>query len=271
MDMTAINPLLVSILIFAGVAVLSWAVTARTGSSAWLDRLWSILPIVYGWVFAAAAGLADPRLNLLAILATAWGVRLTFNYARKGGYKRGAEDYRWGTVRNRLNRTQWFFFHALFISVYQQALLLLLVLPAWTAYEHRTPLGWSDWLFAAVFLVLLMGEGTADGQQWRFQQRKKAAAAAGQPLADGFISTGLFRLSRHPNLFCEIMMWWVFYVLGAIAVGEPFSRTILGTVLLTAQSIGSTVMAESISGAKYPGYAAYRARTSRLLPWPPRA
>ncbi|RLP77576.1 DUF1295 domain-containing protein [Mycetocola tolaasinivorans] len=265
------NPLLVCVVIFAVVAVLTWAVTARRGSSAWLDRLWSILPIVYAWVFAGAAGLGDARLNLLAVLATAWGVRLTFNYARKGGFRRGAEDYRWGTVRQKLTPAQWVVFHALFISVYQQALLLLLILPAWTAYEHRTPLGVLDWILAAIFMLLLVGEGTADGQQWRFQQRKHAAATAGKPLTEGFISTGLFRYSRHPNLFCEILMWWVFYAIGAAAVGPLLSWTIIGTVLLTAQSFGSTVMAESLSGAKYPAYAAYRARTSRLVPWPPRA
>ena len=31
----------------------------------------------------------------MTVLATLWGIRLTFNYALKGGYWVGGEDYRW--------------------------------------------------------------------------------------------------------------------------------------------------------------------------------
>ena len=46
---------------------------------------------VYVWIFAIA-GIVDggdaARLILMAVLVTAWGARLTFNFARKGGYTR---------------------------------------------------------------------------------------------------------------------------------------------------------------------------------------
>jgi steroid 5-alpha reductase family enzyme len=36
----------------------------------------------------------------MAVLVAAWGARLTFNFARKGGFRAGGEDYRygWGSV-----------------------------------------------------------------------------------------------------------------------------------------------------------------------------
>ena len=44
-----------------------------------------------------------PRQTLAASLVTVWGIRLTFNFARKGGYSwkfwEGEEDYRWAIVR----------------------------------------------------------------------------------------------------------------------------------------------------------------------------
>ncbi|MGG7465165.1 DUF1295 domain-containing protein [Plantibacter sp. YIM 135347] len=264
------NPLLACLVLLAAVCVVTWALSARTGSAAWLDRLWSITPVVYAWVFAGAAGFGDARLNLLAGLATAWGVRLTFSYARKGGYGRGVQDYRWAIVRRDMSPTGWRLFHALFVSLYQQALLLLIVLPAWTAFERGVPLGWIDWVLAALFLALLVGEGVADGQQWRFQQRKRADATAGAPMGDGFVRTGLFRYSRHPHFLCELLMWWVFYAIAVATTSPAIDWTIIGTVLLSAQIIGSTWMMESLSRAKYPAYEAYQAVTSRLVLWPPR-
>jgi len=35
-------------------------------------------------------------------LVILWGARLTFNFARKGGYARGGEDYRWAVLRGRM-------------------------------------------------------------------------------------------------------------------------------------------------------------------------
>lgn len=49
------------------------------------------MPAVYLWVFAAGADF-DPRVTVMAGLVTLWAIRLTFNYARKGGYAPGGED-----------------------------------------------------------------------------------------------------------------------------------------------------------------------------------
>lgn len=51
---------------------------------------------------AAALDFEAPRVNLMTALAGLWGVRRTFNLARKGGYRRGGEDYRWSVMQERL-------------------------------------------------------------------------------------------------------------------------------------------------------------------------
>lgn len=58
-----------------------------------VDQIWSISPVIYMWYFAVATGF-HPKVVLLALLVSVWGVRLTYNFARKGGYS-GEEDYRW--------------------------------------------------------------------------------------------------------------------------------------------------------------------------------
>src|SRR5437899_6824186 len=88
--------------IYVGVclAVLLLSIASREYS--WVDRIWSVVPVVYVGIFAGAAGFADVRLDVLFGLVALWGLRLTFNFARKGGYASGGEDYRWAVLRGRL-------------------------------------------------------------------------------------------------------------------------------------------------------------------------
>jgi len=261
------SPLL-TVMIIAGVVVLFvWVASLITGDHSWVDRLWSIVPVVYVWVFAGFAGLADPRLNVMAILVTLWGARLTFNFARKGGYS-GVEDYRWPILRGRLKRWQFELFNFFFISLYQNVILLLISLPALTAYEHRsTPFGVLDALVAVAFLAFLAGETIADQQQWNFHAAKKAGGPGFSPR---FLQSGLWRYSRHPNFFFEQAQWWALYLFGAIAAGSLLQWTVLGAVLLTLLFVGSTIFTESITKSKYPEYSRYQASTSANVPWPPR-
>lgn len=264
------HPLFVVIAVAGAVAAFCWVASLVSRDHSWVDRLWSIVPVVYVWIFAGAAGFADARLDLMAALVTLWGARLTFNFARKGGYT-GVEDYRWPILRRRMSPVQFGLFNVLFIVLYQHALLVLITLPALTAYEHRaTPLGTLDLLVAAVFLAFLAGETIADQQQWRFHQAKKAALAAGRAPETNFLQTGLWRFSRHPNFFFEQAQWWAFFFFGAVAAGSLLQWTVLGAVLLTGLFIGSTIFTESITRSKYPEYAGYQATTSPIVPLPPR-
>ncbi|HET8990760.1 MAG TPA: DUF1295 domain-containing protein [Acidimicrobiales bacterium] len=263
---------LVLVLALAGAAsIFCWVASLVSGDTSWVDRLWSILPVLYTWVFAWADHGRDAPLDVLAALVTLWGARLTFNFARKGGY-RGVEDYRWAVLRARMSRWQFQLFNLGFIVLAQNALLVLITTPAWRAYQHRRDahLGLADALVAALFLIALALETLADEQQWRFQETKRFARAAGRPLEAHFLTTGLFAYSRHPNYFFELAQWWLVYALGALALGHPLDWTLLGPIVLTGLFVGSTRFTEEISAAKYPTYADYQARVSAIVPWPRR-
>ena len=264
------HPLFLVIAVAGIVALGCWIASLITRDHSWVDRLWSIVPVVYVWIFAGAAGFTDPRLDVMAGIVTLWGARLTFNFARKGGYS-GVEDYRWPILRERMKPGQFAVFNILFICLYQHALLVLITLPAYTAYEHReTPLGILDFLATFIFLSMLAGETIADQQQWDFHVAKKATLAAGKEPRTRFLQTGLWRFSRHPNFFFEQAQWWVFFFFGVIAAGSLLQWTVVGAALLTALFIGSTIFTESITKSKYPEYADYQATTSMLIPLPPR-
>ena len=260
------TPLLLVVALAGVIATGCWVLSLITRDTSQVDRMWSIAPPIYLWVFAGGAGFHDLRLDLMAVLATIWGARLTYNFARKGGYS-GVEDYRWAVLRKAMSGWQFQLFNLFFIVIYQNTLLVLIALPGWTALNHHAPLGPLDIVLAVLFLGALVGETVADQQQWNFHRHTHEGGAAA---AEGFLRHGLFRYARHPNYFFEISMWWLMFGFGAVAASSLLQWTVAGAALLTVLFVGSTIMTERISSAKYPAYAAYQASTSPIIPWPPR-
>lgn len=265
----AASPLATATLACAAVAGGCWLLSVLTREYSWVDRVWSVVPPLYIAYFAAQTGFQDERLLLMTVLAALWGARLTFNFARKGGYRPGGEDYRWAELRRRMPPWLYQVFNLVFIAGFQNFLLLLLALPAYVALQCGTPLGPLDALATALVLFFLAGETIADEQQWQFHQDKHRRRAAGEPVLREFLTTGLFRYSRHPNFFCEQAIWWSFYLFSVSASGLWLQPGLVGPVVLTALFLGSTSFTEQITASKYPSYAEYQRRTSRLVPWFP--
>ena len=263
------NALVVSLYVFGGVCVLSGLLAAVTGEHCWVDRFWGLAPIVYIGIFAGFAGFADVRLDVMFVLVALWGARLTFNYARKGGFAGGSEDHRVAALRERMSPRQFGLYNLFFVTIYQNVVIFLITLPAFTALENRSSFSVDDAVVALLFVAFLVGETVADQQQWDFHQWKKRERDAGRTPAPGFLQTGLFRFSRHPNFFFELAQWWLVFAFGAVAAGG-FAWTVVGVVLLTAMFIGSTAFTENISRSRYPQYTAYQQRTSPVVPWFPR-
>ena len=252
-----------------------------TMNNSQMDKLWSILPAVYVWIVAIKGGMA-PRLVIMAVLVTVWGARLTWNFARKGAYSwkfwSGEEDYRWKWLRKRKgfkNRFVWGVFDLLFISIYQNLLVLLTVMPAVIAYGSTAPLCWIDFLAIVLMSGFLILETVADEQQWAFQSEKWNMINAGAKLEDlpvpynkGFNTTGLWGLSRHPNYLGEQGIWLSFYIFSIAAGASIINWTIAGSLLLVLLFLGSSTLAENISSSKYPAYTEYRKTHPRYLPVP---
>jgi len=263
------SPFTIVLIVAAVAAAFCWIASLITKDTSWVDRLWSVVPVVYAWIFAGAAGLADLRLDVMAVLVTIWGARLTFNFARKGGYT-GTEDYRWAVLRGRMTPGQFQLFNLGFIVIFQHAILVLITLPMLTAFEHQGSMTALDWVLAVAFLACTAGETIADQQQWDFHRWKRAEARAGREPDPRFRQTGLFRVSRHPNFFFEQAQWWLLFLLGVVAAGSLWQWTVAGAVLLTILFIGSTRFTEDITRSKYPEYAEYQRTVSPIVPWWPR-
>lgn len=165
-------------------------------------------------------------------------------------------------------------FNLFFYAFYQHFLLLSLTNSAYLSFLARQgpkELNNIDLLasFSCIFFLAL--EAIADQQQYNFQLKKYALMATKQPMKGdferGFLTTGLFRYSRHPNFFSEIMFWYSNYLFGVAATGLACNWTLVGPVLLNVLFLGSTWLTESLSCVKYQDYSNYQKTTSKLVPW----
>ncbi len=279
---TSLGPLewaaLQSVLLITLMAWISCFVLGElTGNVSQVDKVWSLLPIVYAWT-VTAYGDFSPRLLIMALLVTAWGLRLTYNFSRHGAYRlkfwTGHEDYRWQVLRQKPEfqpRWKWTLFNFGFISGYQNMLIMLMTLPMIVALQYAdAPLGLLDYLAAALITLMLIIETIADQQQWRYQNAKKQRVESGQPLSGnyskGFLDTGLWARSRHPNYFAEQGVWISFYLFSVAASGQWVNWSIGGCILLVILFRGSSNFSEEISAGKYPEYAQYQENVPRFIP-----
>jgi len=261
--------------IVLGVITYCFIVGELSKNNSQVDKLWSIVPIYYVWHMAFMAGLPD-RMLLMAILVSIWGIRLTFNFARRGAYTwkfwAGEEDYRWEILRKRQgfsNRWVWATFNLLFICGYQNTLIFLFTVPILTA-TTNTPLVLWDFILAGIFVLCVVFEFISDQQQWDFQKEKYHRIAMGLPLGEyshGFVKKGLWGIVRHPNYAMEQAIWIVFYGFSVLATGEWVNWSMAGAALLVILFKGSSDFSESISAEKYPDYKKYQETVPRFIPF----
>ncbi|KAJ1960748.1 hypothetical protein GGI12_003634 [Dipsacomyces acuminosporus] len=297
---------------FWGTIVLSWLLTfvpqnGRRNYSI-VDRAWPLLPSVFSliWVFDRyqqtqsidVAALLGSKLGAAQLLVLVWSIRMTYNSLRRGDYRYAAEDYRWAHVRASIKRLVggnevvfalvWELFNILFISVFQISLLYLLAVPLRLLHQNTSNGVGQEWsiaegLLAVKMAALLVLEAIADNQQFELQTLKHTldevsdrayAERKRKEVEAGFVHTGLWRYSRHPNVLCEQGFWFTLSAFCLVASkADPYScQTALyyaGPVILSLLMWGSISLTESISASKYPLYRAYQLKTSKLVPWVP--
>ncbi|MDX1351061.1 MAG: DUF1295 domain-containing protein [Putridiphycobacter sp.] len=261
--------------IYGIAATITFVLSTITDNYSQVDKLWSIIPVPYIWVIAYYSGF-EPRLNVMALLVTLWAVRLTFNFARRGGYSwrfwAGEEDYRWSILRAKPGFEQkwkWMLFNLLFISAYQMGLILLFTLPGLKAMGSSVALNFVDYLLAGLIIILIVVEFIADQQQFEYQSQKYTLKKRDEHIPFynvGFTHTGLWAYMRHPNYMAEQAIWIVFYFFSVNATGYWINWSIAGCLLLILLFKGSSDFSESVSVKKYPEYQRYMKEVGRFLP-----
>tara|TARA_B100001093_G_C26821077_1_gene1011907 strand:+ start:397 stop:1311 length:915 start_codon:yes stop_codon:yes gene_type:complete len=258
-----------------GIALAGFVTAELSKNYSQTDKLWSLTPILFSWI-AVVYSDWNPRMILIAIPVTIWGLRLSYNFYRRGGYSikfwEGEEDYRWSILQEKepFNK-KWVYtlFNLFFISLYQHFLILLFTLPIILSMEN-TDIGFFDVILALMILGLVYMETVADQQQYDYQTEKYKRINNNEKLegiyAKGFTHTGLWAIMRHPNYAAEQAIWIVFYGFSVTATGEIINWSIIGALLLVVLFKSSSDFSEEISEKKYPEYSKYQASVGRFIP-----
>ena len=224
------------------------------GNASVYDPYWSVQPPVILFAFAIGKNL-DPLGILLLIAVTFWGVRLTLNWAYTfGGLTH--QDWRYTMLKE---KTGAFYpiINLLGIHLVPTMVVYGCILPAVFAivYDARvTPVSVA---FILLSILAAIVQGIADYQMHKFRRSGKG----------GFIRSGLWKNSRHPNYLGEIVMWWGIALASVYAMPDRW-YLIAGAVANTLLFIFVSIpMAEKRQSRKE-GFAEYKSRTRVLLPIP---
>lgn len=78
------DPALTTFVACLAISALCFIVSTASGNFSQVDKIWSMTPVLYAWM---AVDTSSTRSLLMASLASVWGIRLTWNFNRRGGYE----------------------------------------------------------------------------------------------------------------------------------------------------------------------------------------
>lgn len=226
------------------------------------DPYWSVYPIFIAfWWFFEVGDAGNTVRNLLVVaLVLAWGIRLTYNWARTWPgmihqdwrYTKLAED------------TGPFYWIVSFLGIHLFPTILVFggCIPLYFIFQMPEPAGLVDLVAALVTGGAIYIEFTADNQLLRFRMEKNSGKAS------GILESGLWGYSRHPNYFGEIMFWVGLFLFSLPVFLDGIYWIISGAILMIILFVFISIpMMEKRQMGKE-GYAEYRKRVSALIPLP---
>jgi steroid 5-alpha reductase family enzyme len=145
--------------------------------------------------------IANPRYIITLACIAIWCFRLSWHICRR----HTVEDWRFKRIRDKLKASGpcWMhvdFFLQLFLPQAITAMICNCAALYVGIYTLQKRLVWTDYLGLALFIFGFLLEAIADQQLYRFKHDDSSRGR--------FCKTGLWRFSRHPNYFGEIIMWW---------------------------------------------------------------
>jgi steroid 5-alpha reductase family enzyme len=253
------NAILLSFLIslVVNAAFFAFAATHKTDVVTDLSYSLSFAVLAIALLFLGAR---EPAQLLASLLVLVWAVRL-------GGYLfrrilRIKVDHRFDEMRDRPLRFARFW-------ILQAIAVPVVMLPVSYLLGQDDAPGFGPWLIAgaAIWLIGLLIEAVSDAQ--------KSAFKATQENRERFITSGLWRYSRHPNYFGEMLVWWGLFIFSVPFLSGAAFAVVIGPVFITLLLlfVSGIPLLERSADAKYgddPAYREYKRRTSILVPFPPR-
>jgi steroid 5-alpha reductase family enzyme len=254
------NAILLSFLISLAVNAAFFAVAAIRRTDVVTDLSYSLSFAVLA-ILLPLTGAREPVQLAASLFVLVWAVRL-------GGYLLGRilrikVDHRFDEMRDEpLRFARFWLLQAISVAVIMLPVSYLL------SRDSAPDVGLWAIAGAGIWLVGLGIEAVADAQKSAFKGKPENR--------DRFIASGLWRYSRHPNYFGEMLVWWGLFVYALPFLHGAALAVVIGPVFITLLLlfVSGIPLLERSADAKYGADAAYREykrRTSMLVPLPPRS
>ena len=234
--------------VFATAIVFAFSLIFRNASV--YDPYWSVQPpvILFG-VLLRFGGTAFSWILFAAILI--WGLRLTGNWAYNfTGFD--YQDWRYTMLKEKTG-IAYPLINFLGIHLFPTLVVYLCILPAVIAVHQGAALNFFSAPFLLLSFLAPVFQGLADLQMHAF--RKEGSG--------GFIRTGLWKHSRHPNYACEILMWWSVGLACVFALDFQWPL-LTGAVVNTLMFLFVSIPLADKHQARKPGFEEYK-KSTRML------
>ncbi|XP_050215487.1 uncharacterized protein LOC126666690 isoform X2 [Mercurialis annua] len=199
------------------------------------------------------------RQVVLSLLVVVWGLRLGLFLLMR--ICQWGEDRRFDKMRANLGRLAVFWIlQAVWVWTVSLPLTVVNASDINPSVENRDIIGWIMW---SVGLAI---EATADQQKLAFKNSTENR--------EKWCNVGLWKYTRHPNYFGELLLWWGIFVASTPVLQALEWLAILGPFFLTLLLLflSGLPLLEDSADKKYSNVAAYRVykrTTSPLFPLPP--
>jgi steroid 5-alpha reductase family enzyme len=235
-------------------------ISMLVNNSSIFDPYWSLAPpaIFLYWIFEGKPVEGNIiRQSIIIGLVIFWSIRLTWNWIRRW---QGLidEDWRYRNFRKKYPSSYWLVSFS-GIHLFPSLVIFVACISVYPALMMRSPaLNIIDLIAGIVALAGIIIETTAD-QQLRKHLRKGRE----QP----FLSEGLWKYSRHPNYFGEVLFWI------GLCIFSLSSDTLLWwifpgpVIMLLLFFFVSVPMTDKRMLQRRRGYREYYRKTSGLIPW----
>jgi steroid 5-alpha reductase family enzyme len=215
--------------------------------------MWSLFFVLNALYFYTAFT-PSLRSTLILFLVLLWGLRLSVYLAIRNWGK--SEDARYLKIRQN-NEPNFRYKSAYIIFGFQSILAWIVGSILFMAIENDHPLTWLDSLGLLITLCGIIYESIADYQLMQFKNDIKNRGK--------LLQSGLWKLSRHPNYFGEILVWWGFFIT-TLVTGIHFNliAPLLMTFLILRFS-GVTLLEANLI-KKFNGYDDYQKKVNTIIP-----
>lgn len=223
------------------------------------DPYWSVIPIVLSiyasWILGDFHEQNFVMLGLIGI----WGIRLTINFFKT--FKNlNTQDWRYDHFKNKFPKL-WPLINLTGIHLFPTLVVFTCMLSVFE-FMKTSPnvvINLSSIIAIIIILVAIVIEAVADHQMHKFLKTRQN---------NELINVGLWKRSRHPNYFGEILFWWGIYLL-MLSLNDKMWVLFLGPMLNTLMFVFISVpLAEKRQIKKNPAYLEYKKTTNTFLLFP---